>query len=39
MITATNLGLKYFLNGTLVSTIAIDIGAVATDTIDYVATN
>jgi hypothetical protein len=31
------LGLKYFLNGTLVSNIVIDTSAVATDTIDYVA--
>lgn len=34
-----NLGLKYFLNGTLVSNIVIDTSAVATDTIDYVATD
>ena len=32
-----NLGLKYFLNGTLVSDIVIDTSKVATDTIDYVA--
>ena len=32
-----NLGLKYFLNGELVSDIVIDTSAVATDTIDYVA--
>ncbi|MDO8878378.1 MAG: DUF5011 domain-containing protein [Pseudolabrys sp.] len=34
-----NLGLKYFLNGTLVSNIIIDTSAAATDTIDYVATD
>ena len=34
-----NLGLKYFLNGTLVSNIVLDTSQVATDTIDYVATN
>ena len=34
-----NLGLKYFLNGTLVSNIVLDTSAVATDTIDYVATD
>ena len=34
-----NLGLKYFLNGTLVSNIVIDTSAAATDTIDYVATD
>jgi len=34
-----NLGLKYFLNGTLVSNIVIDTSQVATDTIDYVATD
>ncbi len=34
-----NLGLKTFLNGTLVSNIVIDTSAVATDTIDYVATD
>jgi Chaperone of endosialidase/Domain of unknown function (DUF5011) len=33
------LGLKYFLNGTLVSNIVIDTSEVATDTIDYVATD
>jgi hypothetical protein len=31
--------LKYFLNGMLVSNIVIDTSAIATDTIDYVATN
>ena len=35
----TNLGLKTFLNGTLVSNIVLDTTAVATDTIDYVATD
>jgi hypothetical protein len=35
----TNLGLKYFLNGALVSNIVLDTSAVATDTIDYVATD
>jgi hypothetical protein len=35
----TNLGLKSFLNGTLVSNIVIDTSQVATDTIDYVATD
>jgi hypothetical protein len=35
----TNLGLKYFLNGALVSNIIIDTSAAATDTIDYVATD
>jgi uncharacterized protein YbcV (DUF1398 family) len=35
----TNLGFKTFLNGTLVSNIAIDTSQVATDTIDYVATD
>jgi hypothetical protein len=35
----SNLGLKYFLNGALVSNIVIDISAAATDTIDYVATD
>ena len=35
----TNLGLKYFLNGTLASNIVLDTTAVATDTIDYVATD
>jgi Domain of unknown function (DUF5011) len=34
-----NLGIKTFLNGTLVSTIVIDTSSVATDTIDYVATD
>jgi hypothetical protein len=34
-----NLGLKYFLNGALVSNIGLDTSAVATDTIDYVATD
>jgi hypothetical protein len=34
-----NLGLKYFLNGALVSNIVIDTPATATDTIDYVATD
>jgi hypothetical protein len=34
-----NLGLKYFLNGALVSTITIDTSTIATDTIDYVATD
>jgi len=34
-----NLGLKYFLNGALVSNIVIDTTQVATDTIDYVATD
>jgi hypothetical protein len=34
-----NLGLKYFLNGQLVSDIVIDTTQVATDTIDYVATD
>jgi Domain of unknown function (DUF5011) len=34
-----NLGLKYFLNGTLVSNIVIDTSKVATDTIDYVVTD
>jgi hypothetical protein len=32
-----NIGLKYFLNGALVSDIVIDTTQVATDTIDYVA--
>ena len=32
-------GLKYFLNGTLVSNIVIDTSAAATDTIDYVASD
>lgn len=35
----TNLGVKTFLNGTLVSNIVIDTSSVATDTIDYVATD
>jgi Chaperone of endosialidase len=35
----TNLGLKYFLNGALVSNIVLDTSAVATDTIDYVTTD
>ncbi len=35
----TNLGLKTFLNGTLVSNIVIDTSQVATDTINYVATD
>ena len=34
-----NLGLKYFLNGRLVSDIVIDTSEAATDTIDYVATD
>jgi hypothetical protein len=34
-----NLGLKYFLNGALVSNIVIDTSAATTDTIDYVATD
>ena len=34
-----NLGIKTFLNGTLVSNIVIDTSAAATDTIDYVATD
>ena len=34
-----NLGLKYFLNGKLVSDIVIDTSTTATDTIDYVATD
>ena len=34
-----NLGYKTFLNGTLVSNIVIDTSSVATDTIDYVATD
>ena len=34
-----NLGIKTFLNGTLVSNIVIDTSSVATDTIDYVATD
>ncbi len=35
----TDLGITTFLNGTLVSNIAIDTSQVATDTIDYVATD
>ena len=35
----TNLGIKTFLNGTLVSNIILDTSQVATDTIDYVATD
>lgn len=34
-----NLGIKTFLNGALVSNIALDTSAVATDTIDYVVTD
>ena len=34
-----NLGYKTFLNGALVSNIVLDTSAVATDTIDYVATD
>ncbi len=34
-----NLGLKYFLNGRLVSDIVIDTTHVTTDTVDYVATD
>jgi hypothetical protein len=34
-----NLSIKMFLNGTLMSNIVIDTSAVATDTIDYVATD
>jgi hypothetical protein len=34
-----NLGYQTFLNGTLVSTIDIDTSQVATDTINYVATD
>jgi hypothetical protein len=34
-----NLGLRYFLNGALVSDIVVDTSRVATDTIDYVATD
>jgi len=34
-----NLRLKTFLNGTLVSNIVVDTSQVATDTIDYVATD
>jgi hypothetical protein len=36
---STNLGYKTFLNGTLVSNIMLDTSHVATDTIDYVATD
>jgi surface protein with Ig-like domain len=35
----TNLGYKTFLNGALVSNIVFDTSEVATDTIDYVATD
>jgi hypothetical protein len=35
----TNLGYSTFLNGTLVSNIVIDTSEMATDTIDYVATD
>jgi hypothetical protein len=35
----TNLGYTTFLNGTLVSNIVIDTSEIATDTIDYVATD
>ncbi len=38
-VTLYNLGYQTFLNGTLVSTIVIDTSEVATDTIDYVATD
>jgi hypothetical protein len=34
-----DLGIKYFLNGTLASNIVIDTTSAATDTIDYVATD
>ena len=34
-----DLGIKYFLNGALVSNIVLDTSKVATDTIDYVATD
>jgi uncharacterized protein YbcV (DUF1398 family) len=34
-----NLGYQTFLNGTLVSNIVIDTSQIATDTIDYVATD
>ena len=34
-----NLGYQTYLNGTLVSNIAIETTQVATDTIDYVATD
>jgi hypothetical protein len=33
------LGLRYFRNGALVSTIVLDTSQVATDSIDYVATD
>jgi hypothetical protein len=35
----TNLGITTFLNGTLVSNIVLDTSEIATDTIDYVATD
>jgi hypothetical protein len=35
----TDLGITTFLNGTLVSNIVVDTSQVATDTIDYVATD
>jgi hypothetical protein len=35
----TNLGYQTFLNGTLTSNIVLDTSQVATDTIDYVATD
>jgi hypothetical protein len=35
----TDLGITTFLNGTLVSNILLDMRQVATDTIDYVATD
>jgi hypothetical protein len=34
-----NLGIKTYLNGALVSNIALDTSTEATDTIDYVATD
>jgi hypothetical protein len=34
-----NFGIKMFLNGALASNIVIDTSTVATDTIDYVATD
>ena len=34
-----NLGIRTFLNGALVSNIILDTSEVATDTIDYVATD
>jgi hypothetical protein len=37
--TDKNLGLKYFLNGALVSNIVLDTTQIATDTIAYVATD